>query len=122
MLVNASWRFLQVVHSDAYWSCWSFWHCGSMRGVMCTAPDGATVLLRSAKAATQHIKASTGEDVSEYFGKKTARGDGELLGLRLSLATEEDWQQQQPRGATEPEEEIPCPADGAIGLSNASGG
>jgi len=75
---------LQVVHSDAFWS---FWHCGSMRGVKCTAPDGTTVLLRSAKAATQQIKASTGEDVSEYFVKKTAANAGELLGFHLSLVT-----------------------------------
>jgi len=110
---------LQVVHSDAYWS---FWRRGSMRGVKCTAPDGTTVLLRSAKAVTQHIKASTGEDVSEYFVNKTAADAGELLGFHLSLATEEDRQQQQTSSASEPEEEILRPADGAIGFSNASGG
>ena len=90
LLVNAPWRFLQVVHSDAYWS---FWRRGSMRGVKCTAPDGTTVLLRSAKAVTQHIKASTGEDVSEYFVNETAADAGELLGFQLSHATDEEQQQ-----------------------------
>ncbi len=96
-----------------------------MRGVKCVAPDGTTTVFRSAKAVTQHIKASAGKDVSEYFVKKTASEDGELFGFSLSLATEEDWQQQRQRDATEPEE-IPRPADGisadgAIGLSNAGG-
>jgi len=83
-----------------------------MRGVKCTAPDGTTVLLRSAKAVTQHIKASTGEDVSEYFVNETAADAGELLGFQLSHATDEEQQQLLWGGVTQPDKEVS--AAGAI--------
>jgi hypothetical protein len=106
---------LAVVHSTA--SCFVSL-VASMRRVKCVAPDGETIIFRSAHSAGQHIKTKTGEDVSDYHVTNHAYRHGELLGFQLSFVTEEDRQQQQPRGASEPEEEILRPADGASGLSN----